>query len=128
MMRANRLLLSLLGLALYPALPVSAHHSAAMFDATRTETVRGVVKQFLWSNPHCWLYVMTEPGEAGGGSEYSIELTSPNLLSRFGWRPATLKPGDTITVVMNPLRDDKLRGGRIVSVTTSDGRVLTEHP
>ena len=44
---------------------------------------------------------------------------------RRGWRPSSLKAGDKVTVVLNPLRDGT-KGGRIVSVTTPDGKVLTE--
>lgn len=116
-----------LGMVMAGALPARAHHSAAMFDAARTESIQGVVRKFVWTNPHCWLYVTAKSAE-GSDSEYSIEMTSPNLLQRLGWRPTSLKTGDAITVVMNPLRDARLRGGRIVSVTTSDGKVLTEHP
>ncbi len=29
-----------------------AHHSGAMFDRTRVIEINGVVKEFLWTNPH----------------------------------------------------------------------------
>jgi hypothetical protein len=105
-------------------LPAVAHHSFAMYDLTSTQSIEGTVKQFQWTNPHVWLYV-NAPGVDGKVTEYSIELTSPNLLMRRGWRPSTMKPGDKVTVVLNPLRDGT-PGGRIVSVTTPDGKVLTE--
>lgn len=102
----------------------SAHHSAAMFDLTKRETIQGSVKEYQWTNPHSWLYV-TVPNAGGGTQEYSIELTSPNLLMRRGWRPSSIKTGDQVTVELNPFRDGT-KGGRIVSVTLPDGRVLTE--
>jgi hypothetical protein len=102
----------------------NAHHSAAMFDLTKTETVQGVVKQYQWTNPHGFLFLQVTES-AGKSAEYSVELTSPNLLMRRGWRPTTLKPGDKVTVKLNPFRDGA-KGGRVVSVTTPDGRVLTE--
>ena len=37
------------------ATPALAHHSAAMFDATKTVEHTGTVKQFLWTNPHSLL-------------------------------------------------------------------------
>ena len=33
----------------------SAHHSFAMFDAQKTVTLQGTVKEFEWVNPHSWL-------------------------------------------------------------------------
>ena len=109
---------------LLAAEPATAHHSAAMFDLTKTETVQGVVKEYQWTNPHGFLFV-TVQDPAGKAVEYSIELTSPNLLMRRGWRPSSLKTGDKVTFAINPFRDG-VRGGRVVSVTTPDGKVLTE--
>ena len=42
---------------------------------------------------------------------------------RSGWRSTILKPGDTVTVVINPLRGGE-HGGAFVSLTLADGRVL----
>ena len=40
------------------AAPAFAHHSFAMFDATKDLTLQGTVKGFEWTNPHMWLYVI----------------------------------------------------------------------
>lgn len=117
-------LVFLSGALLAAALPAAAHHSFSMYDLTKSETIEGTVKQYQWTNPHAWIYVNV-PAADGAMLEYSIELTSPNLLQRRGWRPSSLKTGDKITVVLNPLRDGT-KGGRVVSVTTPDGKVLTE--
>ena len=106
------------------ALPAAAHHSFAMYDQTKEQTIEGTVKEYQWTNPHAWIFVNVA-GSDGKVAEYGIELTSPNLLMRRGWRPSTLKTGDKVTVVLNPLRDGT-PGGKIVSVTMSDGKVLTE--
>ena len=34
------------------AAPGWVHHSGAMFDKTRTIDISGVVKEFMWTNPH----------------------------------------------------------------------------
>lgn len=116
------------GLAVVAALSVGqialAHHSTAMFDMSKVETVQGVVKEFKWTNPHSWLALVVKDA-SGAEREYNIELTSPNLLSRRGWRPSSLRAGDQVTVVLNPFRDS-VPGGRIVSITTPTGQVLTE--
>ena len=41
-----------------PAAPALAHHSMAMFDQTKTVTLSGTVKEFQWTNPHCYIQLM----------------------------------------------------------------------
>jgi len=122
-MMRNFGILAMAGALVVASQPAAAHHSAAMFDLTKTETIQGVVKEYQWTNPHGFLFVTVQDG--GKSAEYSIELTSPNLLMRRGWRPSSLKTGDKVTVALNPFRDG-VKGGRVVSVTTPDGKVLTE--
>jgi Family of unknown function (DUF6152) len=38
------------------ALPAGAHHSFATYDRTKTVTIKGTVKTFQWTNPHCVLW------------------------------------------------------------------------
>jgi hypothetical protein len=94
-----------------------AHHSFAMFDQTRKLTLAGTVKAFQWTNPHSWVQLTV------GADEWSIEALSPNVLGRQGWKRNTLKPGDKVTVVINPLKDGG-KGGNLVSVTLADGATL----
>ena len=47
------------------ALPALAHHSFAMFDAEKTITVKGTVKEFEWVNPHSWLRMMIQDQATG---------------------------------------------------------------
>jgi hypothetical protein len=103
------------------ALPVAAHHSGSMFDDRKSVTLKGTVKAFQWTNPHCWIQVMV-PGKAGP-VEWSVEMGAPFEVVRTGWRPTTVKAGDPITVVIHPLRDGK-RGGLYVSATGPDGKPL----
>ena len=95
-----------------------AHHSFAMFDQTRQVTVVGAVKEFQWTNPHAYIEVMDS-----GGQTWSVELNSPNNLIRQGWKRTSLKVGDKVTLVLNPLRDGK-PGGLFNAVTLPDGTVL----
>jgi hypothetical protein len=104
--------IALLGL---PAM-AQAHHSFAMFDATKTVTLKGVVKEFQWSNPHVILWVYADPAAAGPAELWSIELTSPGNLTRQGWTRQSLKAGDKVSVDINPLRDGE-RGGAIKKAT-----------
>ena len=96
----------------------SAHHSFAMFDQNRQVSIAGTVKTFQWTNPHAFIEL-----EAPDGKVWSVELNSPNNLVRQGWKRTALKPGDKVTVVLNPLRSGQA-GGLFDAVTLPSGQVL----
>lgn len=104
------------------AVPSAAHHSFAMFDTRQEVTLSGTVREFQWTNPHSWLQLQV--AREGRTVEYSIELGSPNTMSRKGWRRTTFKPGDRVTVVMNPMRDGS-PGGALVSAVDAAGNRLS---
>jgi hypothetical protein len=108
------------------AAPVLAHHSFAMFDNTKKVTVKGVVKEFQWTNPHSWVQVMVK-NEKGEQEEWALELLSPNVLRRMGWTRNSLKAGDEIVAVFNPMRDGS-HGGNLVSVTMANGQTIGGQP
>jgi Family of unknown function (DUF6152) len=95
-----------------------SHHSFAMFDTTKTVTLAGTVKEFQWSNPHCWIQLLVDEPE--GQQEWGIEMTSPSGLLREGWHPHSLQAGDKISVSMHPLSSGA-QGGSEIAVTTADG-------
>ena len=98
--------------------PAQAHHSFAMFDQARQVTVNGTVKEFQWTNPHAFIEVVDASGKL-----WSVELNSPNNLIRQGWRRTAMKPGDKVSVIINPLRDGQA-GGLFNAVTLPDGTIL----
>jgi Family of unknown function (DUF6152) len=100
------------------SMPIAAHHSGAMFDDKSSVTLAGTVKQFQWTNPHCWLQVLVTG--ASGPTEWSVEMGSPSQLFRGGWRPSIVHAGDSIVVVIHPMRDGS-KGGLLVSATHGDG-------
>ena len=99
-----------------------AHHSTAMFESEKRVTLRGIISEFQWTNPHAWIQV-TVSGADGKPADWSFECGSPNTLSRQGWKPSTLKPGDSVTIVANPMKDGT-NAGLMYTVTLADGRVL----
>jgi hypothetical protein len=106
------------------ALPVLAHHSFAMFDQTKEVTLVGTVKEFQWTNPHAFIHI--EVTQEGSTEVWDIELNSPNNLKRQGWKATSLKAGDKVSVLANPLRDLSHKGGLFISVKLPDGSVLGE--
>ena len=106
------------------ATPAMAHHSFAMFDAQKTLTMSGTVKEWQWANPHSWIE-MTVPDTNGKVTQWSIELTSPAMLARRGWKHNTLMAGDKITLSFHPLRDGTT-GGQLVSITLPNGQTMDD--
>jgi hypothetical protein len=110
-----------------PAPPALAHHSFAMFDTANEITLVGVVTSLEWTNPHVYieLDVVDALRETGTGAKHwSIELGSPSILQRAGWKFNTIKKGDKISAVVSPLRSGE-PGSLLTRLTLADGRVLT---
>ena len=91
---------------------VSAHHSSAGIDRTKSVELVGTIKQFSWTNPHSWMEVEV-PDQKGGRWSWKVEMTSPAYLVRAGWKSTTVKPGDEVKVTVRPLRDGSRRPVRV---------------
>jgi hypothetical protein len=102
--------------------PLGAHHSFAMFDTANPITLNGVVTDFQWTNPH--VYIELDVAVSGNGARHwTIELGSPSILMRGGWKFNTLKKGDKVTALVSPLRSGE-PGSLLTRITLADGRVL----
>jgi hypothetical protein len=101
------------------AIPAAAHHSFAVFDHTRTLTIKGTVTKFQWTNPHAFLEVDV-PQADGTMKHFSIELTSINMMQRVGWRSNMIKAGDQISAIVAPLLSGEPVGLGL-EVTLADG-------
>ena len=121
-MNLKTISLSLVTVAAISA-PAFAHHSFAMFDADKTVTMTGTVKEFEWTNPHSWLRIMVQDQATGKPVQWALELGSPVQQQRVGWKPDSVKPGDTVTVTIHPLKDGS-RGGGVLSATLPNGSTL----
>jgi hypothetical protein len=106
---------------------VAAHHSASMFDFTKSQTLKGKVVEMRWVNPHVTITVngSTNADEAPG--DWLIETTSPgNLVRAGGWRRDAMKPGDEVEVTFHPEREAGKKSGLLQEVkVTSSGEVFT---
>jgi len=100
---------------------VLAHHSTAAYDYTKTLTLTGEVRDFQWSNPHCYIQLLV--ADAGGQREWSIESGTPSLNARSGWTKGSVKPGDKVTIVVSPMRDGT-SAATLRSITLASGKVL----
>jgi hypothetical protein len=98
-----------------------AHHSFAMFDAQKTVTLEGTVRQFEWVNPHSWLRVMVDAEKTGKPVLWAIELSSPSRLVTMGMRADSMRPGDVVSVTIHPMKDGS-RGGQFIQAVLADGK------
>jgi hypothetical protein len=99
-----------------------AHHSFAMYDHTRTVTLKGEVTKFQWTNPHGYLEIDVKQKD-GSTKHYSLEMTSINMMTRLGWRSNMIKAGDVVTATVSPLLNGE-PAGLLLDVTLPDGRKL----
>jgi Family of unknown function (DUF6152) len=108
------------------SLPLSAHHGAASILSGETVTLKGTVKAWLWSNPHC-LLTLDVTGDDGKVVQWVVETQAPNSIYSSGYRKDSFKPGDTVTVVVEPVKTGR-PNGRIAQATLADGTVLGSLP
>ena len=102
-----------------------AHHSFAMFDHEKTITVSGILKEFEWTNPHCWLHVSAVDAATGRTVEWAFEMGSVGQVAAQGWKADIVKPGEKITVGAHPMKDGS-RGGQYDSAKLADGRTFKQ--
>jgi hypothetical protein len=107
------------GVALLMTLTVAgafAHHSVLGFDSTHAITLRGVVTEVLWNNPHTYIVVMATSSANGerrkGGSKspparWLIESVRPVALRRLGWTRESVRAGVAIVTIGAPDRVGK---------------------
>lgn len=101
--------------------PALAHHSFALFDATKELPLSGTVKEMQWTNPHTWIQLMVMDKAGGTPQEWSIEGQSPNVLAPKGWRRNTIKAGDHIEITIHPLKSGAM-GGSLVKLLLINGQ------
>lgn len=95
--------------------PVFGHHSTAMFDATKTITVTGTVKEFQYSNPHSWLIVEVRADD-GSVVTWGFEAEGPTTLMRSGIRKSTLPAGTRLTITGHPMTDGRPAAAWVTAV------------
>jgi hypothetical protein len=114
--------LAVLAAAALAASPVLGHHSPVMFDQTQKVTLTGTVREFQWTNPHSYIQLVVK-NDRGQDEEWSLEMAAPTYLYNRGWRPSSVKAGDTLTVTIAPLRKGG-KGGLLLQAATTDGKPI----
>lgn len=103
--------------------PLFAHHGAASYDTKNKLALKGTVTEWYWANPHCLLKF--DAKDAKGRVVHWVAETSnpPDMINR-GWSIHALKPGDQVTVTLEPVKNGAPLG-RVLQVVFADGRTLS---
>ena len=101
-----------------------AHHSFAMFDEEHPIELEGIVQEFKYTNPHCYI-LLDVKGADGKVVIWNLEGGAPSLLTRDGWSSQSLKPADQVAVTINPLRSGAPGGAwNVRLIKFKDGRPI----
>ena len=122
-MARNFVGVSVLGFALVTAaVPAVAHHAvSAEFDRNKPVSFTGTVKQVEWMNPHIYTDIEAKDPASGKTVVFQVEGGAPNSLYRSGWRPDTLKIGETVSVTGSRAKSEtSFRVGN-ATITKADG-------
>jgi hypothetical protein len=108
-------LFSMVGMTAY------GHHSFAMsYRLDQTIKIEGKITKFVNRNPHSWIFINVADA-TGKEQEWGIESAGSTQLARAGISGTTLKVGDPVTIVGNPVRNEREHRVRMVSlVRTTD--------
>ena len=103
--------------------PLSAHHGNAAYDTTKQLALKGTVTQWYWANPHCLLKFDVKDAK-GSMVHWIAETSNPPDMTNRGWTIHSLKPGDQVTVTLEPVKNGAPLG-RVLQVVFADGRTLS---
>jgi len=109
-------LMASLGLLAVP-IALLAHHGSAIYDETKAVTVKGVVTDWVWANPHCLLDFDVKD-DKGNTVHWTAEVSNPPDMVARGWSRKMFKPGDDVTITMIVAKNGE-PVGRIARVIVS---------
>ena len=107
---------------LVASLPLAAHHANAVFDVGKRITVTGTVREWFWANPHCLLRLDVKDAN-GQILNWVAETQAPPNMIPWGWSKQSFKPGDEVTVILEPVKNGQ-RLGRLLQARLPDGKTL----
>jgi hypothetical protein len=99
--------------------PVSAHHSGAGYDLSKTLEADATLKEFRWGAPHsAVVFIIKMDGKT---QEVTMGGASPGAMARQGFKPRDFRPGDKMRITWHPSKSGAL-GGTLATITLPDGR------
>jgi len=104
------------------SVPVFAHHGGAAFDVGKKITKKGAVVEWFWANPHCFLRFDVKE-DNGQVVRWVVETQAPPNIVPIGFSKQAFKPGDEVTVTLEPVKNGRPLG-RLLQVVLPDGKTL----
>jgi hypothetical protein len=111
-------------LAISASLALAHHGSRISYDMSQMVTVKGVVTEYSWNNPHVY-FLFDVKDETGKVTSWAAETDPPSTMTRYGWSKNYLKVGDEVTVTVWPSKVGAPRGF-LAKLVKADGTV-TDH-
>ena len=108
---------------LIASVPLFAHHGNSAFETEKKLTMKGTVTEWFWANPHCFIQFDVKD-DLGQVVHWVAETSAPPSMINSGWTKQTLKPGDQVTVTVNPVKSGRTVG-RVVEVVLPSGQKLS---
>ena len=84
----------------------------------------GTVTKVLWQNPHTFFYIDVKDEKTGKVANWGIEMGSPNILMRNGWRRDSMKIGEVVTVEGHLAKDNSNTANASTVVLAASGKRL----
>jgi hypothetical protein len=94
----------------------------ATFDMKKRVTLKGVVSQVKWQNPHVLIFIDVKD-DTGKVVTWGFENSNVHTLATQGYNRNTLKLGQEVTAVVNPAANGEPIG-IIVKVILADGKEI----
>jgi len=116
--------------------PISAHHSFAMYDQTKVVTLTGVVRQFVPQANHVEIhFILLAPdhkslqkGPDGKYVEWGVEMAGSAAMAQQGVTATSFGAGTVFSVKLNPLRDGSNFGSRVGALAKCPMDAATKKP
>src|SRR5262245_43004358 len=109
-MQMKRLILStLLGICIASTTGKAHHSIAGVYDSSREVSIEGVVREFLFINPHPFVVVEVK-STSGPTQTWKLEMDNRSELIDVGMTNETLKRGDRVVVIGSLIRPPQSQG------------------
>jgi hypothetical protein len=115
-----------LSITMFSAASYAHHGTGIEYDADHPLTLKGTVTEFVWANPHVQIYFDVKDAK-GNVVHWASETLSPGKLVRGGWTRDCIKPGEVITVNLDPSRKGA-PVGFLRNVVLPGGKILKANP
>jgi hypothetical protein len=122
-MRRLRVLSLSMGLFLMASSSLPAPHGEAAYDTKNRVELKGAITEWYWANPHCNLQFDVKD-DKNQVLHWTGETSSPADMVNHGWTKLSLKPGDQVTVTLEPAKNGR-PVGRVVEVVLPNGQKVT---